>query len=548
MVVLLPWAPFIIATAVGLFLYDRVYGLSFLLAGFALFNRNFAYTHVEIGHFPIYVTECCLAAWGLSTLLRKRSEIAAAFRSIPPGLRVCWLGFLCVGLLSTARGLWLFPVARVLRDSAMVYYSIAGLLLLAVHLPADRLRLLFRWVATAVFLRSLLCLMVAYAPPRMGEPLIVFYGQAAGGSLWIALSLLAALAFTGYWPARAWMWLWMTILLTELMGEAVRSSWTGFAAGAGVLVVFLLTQINARKLLLRVTATSTLMLLLPGTVTYVLSSRYVRAPVPVVVPGNIEGNLFKLQESKQVLDPTLAGNRRACTPWQSFQMKLRSFTQGSKSGNVMTRLLMWRNALSELFGVGLYSPSLRRSDLPQYHLPYTKTPPEVHVVEVHPAGLTGLPNDVVRIHFVEDGTIPPTSWLTPSRAVTVLFGIPFGKLFLPAEIIYCVVSPQRYDPHNSLIAVFYRMGASGFVFFTGIVLIIYCRIWRILKAGTLDPFWSGCLMTTGAGMTYHLVHSLTDNTLENAFKGLVFWLLVGLAISIMRRAQRAESNGQVIGS
>ena len=576
MVVLLPFAPFIIALAVGLFLYDSLYGLTFLLTGFALFNRNFAYTHVEIAHFPIYITEFCLIAWALSSILRTRTRIVTSFLSIPLGWRICWLGFLSVGLLSAIRGITQFPIIRVLRDSAIVYYSIAAFLLLTVDVTADRLKLMFKWVAGAVFLRSLLCLFIIYTRPEISEPLAIFYGQGAGGSLWIALTLLAALAYTGFWPSQGWMLPWMTVLLMELMGEAVRSSWTGFVAAVMILAILLTTQIKFRKLLFRVIAVSALMILLPGTLIHFLSSIQVHtlatapvkighpktipsprpvhtAPPPKTATNTLNNTLREMIRPKPLEthlepDPTLTMNRRSVTPWQNIMSRFRSLGQGSESVNVNTRLLMWKDAITEVLGMGLYSPSLHRSDLQHFHLPSMNIAKLTDFMDIRPTIFTGLENEIVRIRFIEDGTAPKAPWFTPSRLVTILFGFPFGKLFLPPEIIFCVVSPYRYDPHNSFIAIFYRTGAVGFVLFAGMTLMVFHRMGRILKTRSLDSFWSGCLMATGAGIAYHLVHSLTDNTLENAFKGLVFWVLIGLALSIMHRAERTKKTDTNLGS
>ncbi|MCB4755524.1 MAG: hypothetical protein LHV69_00575 [Elusimicrobia bacterium] len=129
-----------------------------------------------------------------------------------------------------------------------------------------------------------------------------------------------------------------------------------------------------------------------------------------------------------------------------------------------------------------------------------------------------------------------------NHQLTKLFiGVPFGVRFIPGRIIgYHNI--DRYDSHNSLIAILYRTGLAGIVLFFWMVgreMVLSFRVaqktqWREQKEIIL-----GLL----CAFSYHVFHSMTDVTLENPFKGGVFWLLLGLLI-VVRSFKNTESRSE----
>jgi len=142
-------------------------------------------------------------------------------------------------------------------------------------------------------------------------------------------------------------------------------------------------------------------------------------------------------------------------------------------------------------------------------------------------------------------------WLELSETKwTMLFGVGFGRPFLHrfSEIF---ISPTHgplaggsiFSPHNSQWFLVYRIGFVGFVVYLRLVfcvirdcrraLCIADRRQRLLLAGLLSSF------------AYVFVHSLTDVVLENPYRGVIYWSLLGLcqaaAVIIMRNDQEKSA-------
>jgi O-antigen ligase len=86
---------------------------------------------------------------------------------------------------------------------------------------------------------------------------------------------------------------------------------------------------------------------------------------------------------------------------------------------------------------------------------------------------------------------------------------------------------KRIDPHNSFLAILYRIGVFGLLLILGIVLREFFRGFQILRAGTLSPLENCLIIASLASVVYCLLHAATDVTLENPFKGTLLWILLG---------------------
>ncbi len=107
---------------------------------------------------------------------------------------------------------------------------------------------------------------------------------------------------------------------------------------------------------------------------------------------------------------------------------------------------------------------------------------------------------------------------------------PLANLFYPPQVTAWLSQTTRYDPHNSYIALIYRTGLLGFFFFLAILYFVVRHLIRFTRNQDFSlPFrlWSTLLF---AAIVYHQIHSQTDVTMENAFKGVPLWIFFGLAL------------------
>jgi hypothetical protein len=125
-----------------------------------------------------------------------------------------------------------------------------------------------------------------------------------------------------------------------------------------------------------------------------------------------------------------------------------------------------------------------------------------------------------------------------NKNVRFLFGVPFGRAFIP-ERISAMHHVNRYDPHNSLIAILYRTGFVGFCSYSIIVFMAFYRGCVALRRST-DANLRYTLLAALSAFVYHVGHSLTDVTLENPFKGIPFWLLLGIVSVVTSRIEIKE--------
>jgi hypothetical protein len=233
-----------------------------------------------------------------------------------------------------------------------------------------------------------------------------------------------------------------------------------------------------------------------------------------------------------------------------------SMFAGKNSPNLMTRVAMWEDAIQEvipaaghvfdvfdrkelnIFLFGTEKRPVKKQEIVQYiskdntatdilnKYEETAMPKPVDSIStpVSTSIPTVIPEDIVEKKLSFRGRI--SAFVDNSKILKALFGIPFGKRFFPERISQWH-HVNRYDPHNSLIAIFYRTGLIGFLFFFLIIGGIFRRAFTALKR-TTQPKQKYVLLAVMSCAVYHIGHSMTDVTLENPFRGIPFWLLLGL--------------------
>src|SRR5262245_30865774 len=98
------------------FVKDELWGLVALLCCFILFDRNFAYVHLQLGTYPLYITEYVILIWSFKVML-KPTRVMTAFAHWPKMFQLAWCLFLVAGIISILRGIGTYPTVQVFRDS-----------------------------------------------------------------------------------------------------------------------------------------------------------------------------------------------------------------------------------------------------------------------------------------------------------------------------------------------------------------------------------------------------------------------------------------------
>jgi len=557
----------------ALFVWDEFYGVLFFLSGLFLLDRNFAYIHITFYGFPIYLVEFCLILWALCLVYRKPAFIMSAWRSLPVNFRWFWSLYLAMGCISLAKGVNHYPLARVMRDSALVYYSLGILLIMALDLSFEKLRIVMITLASCALAKALAdCLSHAYLPVGFAT---FFLGQPAAVSLLLGMALLSYAAINKLCISSLRAYGWLVLLSSAILTDAVRSTWTGICVAVLVLIGLLCFQLPLRTIVKRVCVLGALIGLGSVTVLKLMSLNFQKpsklqptfttpVPAPTPTPTPISQPIAKpvappspkpmVQRPPplpivspvptSVVTPALPNVPAVVKPAEPERpldralKKFTSFAQGRQSPNVMTRLLMWEDAIDEVFSVGLFSPTLSEKDLTRYKIRWDETERRNHVWKIR-VSARNLSDYAVYIHVVENNDIPPTTLL--SEITRALTGLPFGKMFLPPQIVWDVDAINRYDPHNELIAILYRLGLLGLMSFLGLVAVTWRWCYTYLKGNSLKEHSRTILLAAAVCTVCHVVHSLTDNTLENAFKGLWFWFLIGIIFAVPR-LQRSGKN------
>ncbi len=515
-----------------------------LLSGFVLMDRDFAYWHIATPWVPLYITECALAGFALHLafqIVRQRSPLS--FKDTPKP----WLFFIVAAVQSFLRGLWgRYPLPETIRDSALCYYAAFTLWAYSV---ADR-----SWRVKAIRVLGCVILVRATAFLWQNFAFAILPGQDAAKAMYFSFALLFLMSNYSLPLLKPKPLLMCSLFASLIFLLQVRTAWlalimTGMLAGlAGV---FNRSWLNIPR---------RLFLMLPVG----LCAAFLIATLP----------------RSSILPSELA-------------TELGTLALGKKSPNVTTRMRLWSNAFEQIFITGsakemkktfimsIPDTGVGTSGIGRYYAlgTYTRASKEkVKALEEKAAELydkesVGTQKNLeFSLTSVPDvtPTAPPATPAPPvppekptyqqevleqkggavflripplhaSRYVRTVLGIPFGYPFLPA-FGEGWLTTQRFDPHNSLIAWFYRTGLIGILSFGWVIFAALRRATvyslRMKSAATpLDPH----ILTASLCIVYCLGHSLTDVTLENPFKGVFLWIFLGILYHTLRDADSSQS-------
>lgn len=209
--------------------------LSFLVAGYLLFNRTFSYIGVPASR--IFLGEVVLGSFLLArggSLLKIFSEFFS--RRSTHFIAMSLLIFLAYGGLQFIRGVINdYPFMEVVRDSAFYYYAlylVVGMYIVRrISSPYELLRKLAYWLAVlnAVYGLAYLAVLGHLSDITLpGTPNVWLFAQTSASA--VAILMLIAL-----FPLRRDIILLLILNVVVLLGIQVRAEWLGFVAGIVVL-------------------------------------------------------------------------------------------------------------------------------------------------------------------------------------------------------------------------------------------------------------------------------------------------------------------------
>jgi hypothetical protein len=490
-----------------------------LIFGFSLADKLFALINIaDLVRLPLFITEPVL----FILLIR---AIIVSFRkgellTWPLSWRSPWFWFYVIGLYNVAVGAASGNIIEVVRDAAMVFYAVVAQITTVYVRDTRTIKRIYLTLLLGLCVRMVLqifspvfsCVSSAFGMYAAFVVIIMVCTQSSCGRLkWAQAPLMAALLFF-------------------IALSLVRSVWVGlFIAFLYLGILLLITRRSIRD--------------------------YLRAPT--LAAGFFIISLFIM-------------HRYSPSSFQNVKSEFFSLFAGKNSPNVMTRLAMWEDAIQEVLPASskilnildrhILNPfyydgspdrpsdeELKRLQKRASHAYHSADPSatdiltkfEISSVSQKSTKAPEQPAKPAEIKHVEEEVSQSIQEVGSRKTMRTLFGVPFGQRFTP-ERISALHQVNRYDPHNSLIAIFYRAGLIGFVLFIWIVVSVIRNSLKALK-NTSNTENANIMISILTCIVYHIGHSLTDVTLENPFKGIPFWLLLGLAIA-MTEIIRNENN------
>lgn len=526
-------------------LINPFWGLCGILSWNLLADKNGAHLHATLFGVPLYVTELTIAAMVVSLAVRFFRKRGGWAQTMPSNA-LLWSAFYGNSLLSVARGATAYGAVRVFRDWALVYYSIFTHLTVVILDSKPRLKRFALILGLVVMMKIFLS-----ALNNVFRLDWVFF-QPAAVSLAFGCFLAAAWVLMPRWRNPQWVWASaFVVAFAEFILWRVRSTWIAFA----VLLLFLVASAIFMRLSYKQVLKGAGLSLL-GVVFYLTAPLFAAQGVAnprsmIVRLGEIRPfvdfkNTFSPQYVGKFRDAWNIGSLRGLSqgevpskglpdtkisvappvPVNSGVLakpvvpedrgkeaveELTSILDGLKSSNVLTRLFFWTDVVEEVFQVHLPVFEGHWEDKRQM------TPLVRGVLEKKMG-------PIIMDHEVRAG-IP--YWLVNNHVLRALNGVPFGKNFIPSRVYSWLWETNRYDPHNSHLAVMYRTGVAGFFLYLALVFFYVLRAVAFARK-TLEEEARLAMLATLGCFAVHFIHTVTDVTLENSYKGAFFWVLLGL--------------------
>ena len=510
-------------------------GMLTLFSLLILGDRQGGHLHTLVGGLSLYITEAVMFALLLRALMNYRTIGRSLSRWEWP-----WKGFYAVSSLSAVRGLLLYAPMQVIRDAALVYYSFfTHVFQRLVSRDIRKLERAAIWLAHVVLLKAIL----SYSPWKF------FYQEGSAVAMYCMCTVLFSLATIPLW-SRAWWWYAATTFLTyQTIVIVFRSAWCGFVIGILFFAGALYPRFSTRHKL-----AVCLILIVGIALGFAYPPRgYFEKPIgrtdlsvmtatlrdnvktmvrhrPVIVAASkpavpLASATSKALAPASVVRPTTSASSTAAPKHNAVLAQVLSLSAGIQSDNSSTRLWLAQDLIEELFDVCL---------------------PMYQQIRLAPEALTPENRAIISRRLQAPIILEserPDSWRKRLGWGNVwwrrLFGIPFGKLFLPPRLFYWMDKTTRYDPHDSFLSVLYRTGTIGFLFFVSLILFEARRSWeRIAHLSNDHAFWMLGLWTAFIGFCGEALFSVS---LENPFKGVFFWVFLGSIRALNRLGKDSKA-------
>ena len=121
---------------------------------------------------------------------------------------------------------------------------------------------------------------------------------------------------------------------------------------------------------------------------------------------------------------------------------------------------------------------------------------------------------------------------------SALIGIPMGKHFMPPSGSFTqdFISGKGYDPHNSHLAILYRMGLLGFTFYGLLILLTIYRSLKIIRLRFLNPELRLYLLGFVGAFIVIIGNGFFSVILESPHQAIFFWIILGAIFTIQNIA------------
>jgi hypothetical protein len=470
---------FVLAVVVLTFL-NASWGLLLLAGGFVLADQRLAHWHISAPGLPLYATELALLVfvlrWGLPFLYRHTNR--GSIKDAAP-----WLVVGLFGLQSVVRGFAAtYPAVEVIRDSALFYYCLFALWAGSVA-SLEFLKRAAIVLGSLLAFRSLFILASFFTATPLG-------GQPAAMSMYLAIGVLALAAreivVKSQWQAQILPSFWVALIFLL----RVRTAWLALALSSAVACIGAWRRGEWRP-----AAASLGKVALAGLVmSYGIS----------LLPG-------------------------VSVTWKDLTSEIHSLGSGKDSPNVLTRFYFWRDAVEQVLGTGLARErpaTFKMLTGPDNGMGesgvarnYARNAKELEGLPLV-APEVPLKLQAPGVAVIELPELREPGW------VRGLLGIPFGYPFMPPRVSWLIT--KRFDPHNSFVAWFYRMGFLGLMAIFWLLFSELHLAWRRLRGPDLSAMHRALLVASFLAVLYCLIHAQTDVTLENAYKGAFFWISLGV--------------------
>lgn len=514
--------------------------------GYSLADRSFAL--INIGHlikFPLFVTEAVLGVLFLKTLFpilkEKRYSLSFGIMKSP------WFWFFGVGFLNVFMGIFRHHPIEVMRDAVLIFYAFITFLVPVYVKGTRHIKIIYGVVFLGLTLRLFLqfvngafSVYTVTAGMYMAIAILVFFS-----TLKSEKKLLGPLTVI------------IVIFFVCIMASPIRTVWVSLGASAVLLLIF--------SKLLKLSYRPFIALCITGLFSVFVAAGYMK-----------------------ILDEPR---------YKIIKNEFGTLFQGTNSPNVVTRIGMWQDAIEEIipWSSGIFKTIDQKIINP--FLFQSEERPEVYVLKekdrdhIVDRDIVGESSTKIINEYLEEKPVPPAPApvppapapvpstpavvaLTPPVAPVVpaqvmpqspenkgpsllskvvgkikmipnhktyhfLFGIPFGEKFVPGRVVFHHDNVDRYDPHNEIIAILYRVGVVGLFAFLAILIRIFRSAYPVAR-NLPEQYDRQIFLALFVGVGYHLAHSMTDVTLSNPFRGGILWLLLGLLMVLTKTHKKLK--------